>query len=312
MKASYFDDYNELNQIKTGDLKKPAPGEGEVLVRIKAAGVNPVDSAVVRGMLQQMIPAEFPAIPGWDLAGVVEECGHGARRFKAGDEVYAYARRPVIEQGTFAEYTAIPESYLALKPKSLSMAEAGGVPLVGLTAWQSLFDAGRLKKGETVLILGASGGVGSMAIQFAKHAGARVIAVASAKNHDYIKELGADETIDYSKGDVGDAVRNVAPDGVDLIYHCSRGDSLKQSIGTLKNSGRLISITNSDPDKKEDIEFAYVFVEPNAPQLDQIRELADSGKLKVSVSGTFSLEEVPEALKQIETLHSRGKLVVQP
>ncbi|MGM0545384.1 MAG: NADP-dependent oxidoreductase [Bacteroidota bacterium] len=312
MKASYFEEFGELDNIQTGTLKRPEPGESEVLVRVKAAGVNPVDAAVARGMLNEVIPAEFPAVPGWDMTGVVEECGYAARRFEEGDEVYAYARRPTVQHGTFAEYVAIPESYLAKRPQQISMEASGGIPLVGLTAYQSLFQFGNLQRGDTLLILGGSGGVGTMAIQLAKTIGAKVIGVAGAQNQDYMKELGADETIDYSAGDVGEAVREVDADGVDFIFHCSRGDSLEQSIDTLKSGGQLISITNRNPDIPEDISFQYVFVEPNAKQLKHIQELADDGQIKVPVSKTFDLDEVCTALQEIESLHTRGKTVITP
>ncbi|NGP75284.1 NADP-dependent oxidoreductase [Balneolaceae bacterium YR4-1] len=312
MKAAYFKEFGELDNIIVGELDRPEPGEGEVLVRVKAAGVNPVDAAVSRGMLNEVIPAEFPAIPGWDMAGVVEECGHSARRFEQGDEVYAYDRRPTIKHGTFAEYVVLPESYLAHKPETVSMEEAGGIPLVGLTAYQSLFQFGNLQENDTLLILGASGGVGTLAIQLAKSIGARVIGVAGEENQQFMKEIGADETIDYSAGHVGEALEEVAPDGVDFIFHCSRGDSLKQSIGTLKSGGQLISITNRNPDIPDDIQFQYVFVEPNAKQLEHIRELTEQGHIEVPVSKTYSLEETAEALRQIESLHTRGKTVITP
>lgn len=312
MKAAYFEEFGELDNIQVGNLDKPEPGDGEVLVRVKAAGVNPVDAAVVRGMLNEVIPAEFPAIPGWDMAGVVEKCGYAARRFEEGDEVYAYARRPNVQHGSFAEYVVIPESYLARRPQKISMEASGGIPLVGLTAYQSLFQFGDLQEGQTLLMLGASGGVGTMAIQLAKAKGATVIGVASSSNQEYMSELGADETIDYSAGDVGDQVKEVAFDGVDFIFHCSRGDSLNQSIGTLKEGGQLISITNRQPDISDDINFQYVFVEPNAKQLKHLQELADEGKLKVPVSQTYPLEETEQALKDIETLHARGKTIIIP
>ena len=302
----------EVIREKIGTLDRPEPGEGEVLVRIKAAGVNPVDAAVARGMLSDNIPAKFPAIPGWDLAGVVEERGHAARRFDEGDEVYAYARRPTVQHGTFAEYTVLPECYLASRPQQISMEEAGGIPLVGLTAYQALFQFGDLQEDQTLLILGSSGGVGTMAIQLAKSAGATVIGVASASNHDYMTNLGADETIDYKVGNVGVSVREAAPDGVDFIFHCSRGDSLEQSIDTIKSGGQLISITNTQPDVPDDVNFHYVSVEPNASQLEDIRELADEEKINIPISKTFSLDEVGEALQQIESLHSQGKTVITP
>jgi len=312
MKAAFYNEFGELNQIKVGELDKPEPGEGEVLVRVKSAGVNPVDAAVARGMLKDAIPSKFPVIPGWDLAGVIEERGYSARRFNEGDEIYAYARRPVIQQGTFAEYVVIPESYIALKPESLSMEKSGGVPLTGLTAYQSLFEAGDLKKGETILILGASGGVGSIAIQLAKWKGATVIGVAGSSNQEFMKELGADYVIDYSAGDVGESVNKVAPNGVDFIFHCSRGNTLDQTKNQLKKGGRLISITNRKPKVSDDIKFQYVFVEPNSAQLNHLSEIADSGNLKIHISKTYILDEAKDALKEIETLHSRGKTVILP
>ncbi|MFP8489560.1 NADP-dependent oxidoreductase [Gracilimonas sp. Q87] len=314
MKAVFIEDYGDLTNIKTGQLDKPEAGEGEVLIRVKAAGVNPVDAAVVRGMLKDAIPGDFPLIPGWDVAGVVEETGHSVSRFSTGDEVYAYARRPKIQHGTFAEYVSLPESYLAERPTNISMDEAGGIPLVGLTAYQAIFDFGDLKRGETLLILGASGGVGTLAIQLAKSVGANVIGVASEANHEYMKELGAEITIDYKKNHVGKAVEKAQPEGVDLIFHCSRGDSFTEVMekDVLKEGGKVVSITKSKPDISDDIEFKYVFVEPNAEQLEHIAGLADNGKIKVPVSNTYSLEEAGQALQEIEKLHTRGKLVITP
>lgn len=314
MKAAFIEEYGDLTNIKTGQLDKPQVGEGNVLIRVKAAGVNPVDAAIARGMLKDAIPGEFPLIPGWDVAGVVEETGHPVSRFSPGDEVYAYARRPKIQHGTFAEYVSLPESYLAERPSNISMEEAGGIPLVGLTAYQSIFDFGRLKKGQTLLILGASGGVGTLAIQLAKSVGATVIGVASEANHEYMKELGADITIDYKDNHVGEAVKKIRPEGVDLIFHCSRGDSFTQVMETdvLKDGGKVVSITKSKPDINDDIEFKYIFVEPNAEQLEHIAVLVNNGKIKVPVSKTYSLDEAGEALQEIEKLHTRGKLVIAP
>lgn len=316
MKAAIFKSFGELDNIEINEVDRPEPGEGEVLVKVNAAGANPVDAAVARGMLKDAIPTEFPAIPGWDLAGEVVENGFSARRFEEGDDVYAYARRPTVEKGTFAEYVAIPESYLALRPESISMKEAGGAPLVGLTAYQAIFDAGKLKEGQTLLVLGASGGVGTLAIQLAKSVGATVIGVASEKNHDYMKELGADDTVDYSDGHVGEQVAslNSAGDGIDLIIHCSRGDSLSECMekGVLTDNGKVVSITKSKPEESWNVDYEYVFVEPNSSQLKHLAELADDGKLKIPSIKTYDLDETAEALKDVETLHNRGKLIITP
>ena len=310
MKAATYDEFGGKDKIKITTVDVPELKEGELLVRIKAAGVNPVDAYVMGGYLKDALPYEFPIIPGWDMAGVVEDRGFSARRFDVGDEVYAYARRPKVQQGTFAEYIVITESYLAARPQKISFEEAAGIPLVGLTAYQSLYDAGNLQEGQTVLILGASGGVGSLGIQLAKERGATVVGVASKKNHGLMKELGADHTIDYHNNDVGNAVKEIFPDGVDLIFDCVSGETLEQSLPALKKSGTLVSILNHGENLDAGIDFHYVFVEPNAKQLEHLRELADSGKLKVHVSNTYSLNETAEAMQQIQTLHTTGKIVI--
>ncbi|AKD05072.1 NADP-dependent oxidoreductase [Pontibacter korlensis] len=312
MRAAIYTEFGgpEKVRIKTVDI--PEVGEGEVLVRIRAAGVNPVDYAVREGYLKDNLPTEFPVIPGWDMAGEVVECGFSARRFSPGDEVYAYARRPVVQHGTFAEYVVIPESYLAARPTNISWEEAAGIPLVGLTAYQSMFDAGKLQQGQTVLILGASGGVGSLGIQLAKATGTTVIGVASEKNHQFMRDLGADHTVDYKGNHVGEAVKQQVPEGVDMIFDCASGETLQQSLQALKPSGKLVSILNHGTDLDTAIDFSYVFVEPNSRQLDHLRALAESGKLRVHVSQTYTLDETVEAMKQIQTSHTTGKIVIMP
>ena len=312
MRAVYYQKFGHVDVIETGQLDVPELKEGEVLVKIKAAAINPVDAAVREGHLKSFLPYLFPIIPGWDVAGIVEERGFSARRFNVGNEVYAYARRPMVHFGTFAEYIVLPESYLALRPKSLSFEEASGIPLVGLTAYQCLYSAGNLQEGQTVLILGASGGVGSIGIQLVKAKGARVIGVASEKNHAYMKKLGADETIDYKGVHIGEAVKKMIPEGVDLIFDCASGETLNQSISVLKPSGKLVSILNRGEGLDKSINFQYVFVEPNATQLAHLCELAEEGKLKVHVSQQYHLENAVEAFKQIETHHTTGKIVIVP
>jgi len=312
MKAAFYREFGELNKLENGTLNYETPKEGEVLVRVKAAGVNPVDAAIVHGYLKGRLPHNFPVIPGWDLSGIIEDRGFSARRFEVGDEVYAYARRPFVQWGTFAEYIVIPESYLSRKPSNISFTEAGAIPLVGLTAYQSLYDAGNLHEGQTVLILGASGGVGSFGIQLAKAQNAKVIGVASEKNHDYMRELGADEVVDYHNRDVGKAVLDIESEGVDLIFDCTSGETLQQSLSTLKEDGKLVSIRNHGENIDSNIDFQYVFVEPNSSELDHMCELVETGKLEVPITKTYSLDEAAEALKQIEKLHTRGKIVIVP
>jgi NADPH:quinone reductase-like Zn-dependent oxidoreductase len=312
MRAAIFGEFGGPEKVKATIMEVPELKEGEVLIRVKAAGVNPVDAMISKGVYKEMMPHLLPVIPGWDVCGVVEDRGHAARRFKVGEEVYAYARRPEIKWGTFAEYMVIPDSYLAKKPDNLSPEEAAGIPLAGLTAYQSLYDAGRLQENQTVLILGASGGVGSFAIQLAKEKGAKVIGVASEKNHSFMKRLGADYTIDYKNKHIGEATKEIFPEGVDLIFDCTSGESMQQSLMALKPSGKLVSILNQGEGLNPDIHFQFVFVEPNARQLEELRELAEAGKLKVHISKTYSLNDAAEALKQIESLHTTGKIVVVP
>lgn len=312
--AAYYTEFGGINKIQLGPLDLPDPQEGEVLLRVKAAGINPVDAVVREGKFAQVVPAAFPVVPGWDVAGVVEKCGHGASRFAEGAEVYGYVRRPVAQHGTFAERMVVPECYLATRPTKLNWEEAGGLPLVGLTAYQSVITAGQLRAGETVLILGASGGVGGTAIQLAKSVGAKVIAVASASSAAHMRDLGADFTIDYKAGPVGEAVRQLVPEGIDLLFDAISGDTLQQSLGALKPTGRLISVLNDGKSLQlpAGVRFQHVMAQPSVPNLDHLRELADAGQLRVPVAQTFSLGDVQKAFEQIETHHTTGKVVVVP
>lgn len=300
--------------MKYVDMPVPEPGEGEVLVRVKAAGVNPVDWKIRAGYLKDFYPYKFPVILGWDLAGVVEKLGYSARRFKAGDEVYGYCRRPVIQQGTYAEYVVIPESYVTFRPKNVSFEEAAAIPLAGLTAYQSMYDAVKLKAGESILILGASGGVGSFGVQFGKIAGAKVIAVASKKNHAYLKELGADEAVDYAAGDFRAAVKSILPQGADVVFDCFGVEALGKGYDCVKRGGRVVSILVRESKElaaKTGATHHYVFVEPNVLELDHIRNLVEAGKLRAHLSVVHPLAQAAKAHEAMEAGHTRGKIVLK-
>lgn len=312
MKAAYYNEFQGPGSVKTGEIELPELKEGEVLIKIKAAGVNPVDAVITKGYYKDMMPHTFPIIPGWDVAGVIEQRGHAARRFEVGDEVFAYARRPEVKWGTFAEYIIIPDSYLAKRPKNISAEAAAAIPLAGLTAYQALYVAGGLQKEQKLLILGSSGGVGSFGIQLAKAKGAEVIGVASSKNHEYMRSLGADHTIDYHDKDIGESVKKIYPEGVDLIFDCTSGESLQQSLKSLKDSGKLVSILNQGEDLDKNIDFEFVFVEPHAKQLEHLAKFVEEEKLKVEISKTYSLDEAAKALEQIQSLHTKGKIVIKP
>jgi NADPH:quinone reductase-like Zn-dependent oxidoreductase len=312
--AAYYTEFGGIDKIQVGPLDLPEVGEGDVLLQVKAAGINPVDAVVREGKFAQVVPSAFPTVPGWDVCGIVEKCGSSVTRLAVGDEVYGYVRQPVAQHGTFAERIVVPESYLARSPEKLSWVEAGGLPLAGLTAYQSVIKAGELKSGETVLILGASGGVGGSAIQLAKNAGATVIAVASAESAEHMRKLGADFTIDYKAGPVAETVKKMAPEGVDLLFDAISGDTLTQSLTTLKPSGRLISVLNDGKNLAlpAGVHFQHMMAQPSIPDLDHLRELADAGKLTVPIAATFSLDDVKKAFEQIESHHTTGKVVIVP
>ena len=314
MKAIIFKEYGDSSRLVLTEMEKPEPGEGEVLVRIKAAGVNPVDFKIRNGAFQNRRIVVFPVIPGWDMAGEVEANGHSARRFSPGDKVYAYARRPVVQYGTYAEYTVLPESYITRMPAGISFEEAAAIPLAVLTAYQSVLVAGELKKGQDLLVLGASGGVGSFAVQLGKISGARVFTVAGKGRETYLKSTGADEIIDYTQDDFVVHLQHLLPEGADVVFDCVGGDSGKKAYQCVKKGGRLVSITSGEDAElaeKYNVRFTYVFVEPNVRQLDQISEWLEDGKLKVHLDEVFDLKDAAKAHQKMETMHTQGKIVLR-
>ncbi|MDJ0784421.1 MAG: NADP-dependent oxidoreductase [Desulfosarcinaceae bacterium] len=314
MKACYIEQFGDRSRLTIGELPTPQPAAGEVRIRIHAAGVNPVDWKIREGYLNDLFPHHFPLIPGWDLAGEIDSLGPDTSRFKPGDAVYAYARKPEVQHGTYAEYITLPEAYVARKPANLDMIEAASIPLTCLTAYQSLFDAGALQRGQSVFILGASGGVGSAAVQLARHRGARVAALASGRNAAYLTQLGAEKTIDYERGDFIQTFGEWMSEGVDLVYDCFGADTLARGKMCVRDGGRLVSIV--DPEggaglAERDIQFRFVFVEPSSAQLDELREMIEAGDLKAKITATFDLDEAAKAHEMIEAGHTRGKIVLR-
>ncbi|MCB1157364.1 MAG: NADP-dependent oxidoreductase [Leptospiraceae bacterium] len=314
MRAIILEQFGDINVLQEKEMEKPVPKEGEVLVNIHAAGINPVDWKIRKGLLQSRVPHIFPIIPGWDMAGTVVDRGHAARRFEIGEAVFAYARRPVIQEGCYAEFISLPEAYLAKKPERMSFEEAASIPLACLTAYQSLFSACKLKESESLLVIGASGGVGSFAIQLAKYKGAKVIAVCSKKNHSYVKQLGADICIDYIEEDFLEGFKRECPNGVDVIFDCVGGETQLKSFSCVRPKTRYVSILAFQKPiedlNKGDSKYHYVFVEPNAKQLEEIANIIDEGALKTEVSARFNFSEVDKAHRQAETLHTRGKIIL--
>jgi len=316
MKAVYHEDFGPVEVLQYGELPRPAPGRGEVLVRVRAAGVNPVDWKIREGLLKTRLPHQFPIIPGWDVAGVIAELGPGVGRLHKGDAIYAYARKPVIKDGCYAEYVTLPARQIAPKPESLSFEEAAGVPLAALTAWQALFDAADLRPGQVVLVQAAAGGVGSFAVQLAKHRGAIVIGTARAENHDYVRGLGADYVVDYTATEVGEEVRRWFPRGVDVALDAVGGATQVHTASLVRQGGTLVTILAPQAEteavlKRRGARLAYVFVAPNAAQLRRLTTLVESGRLRVHLAATLPLSEAAEAQRRVQSGHTRGKIVLQ-
>jgi NADPH:quinone reductase-like Zn-dependent oxidoreductase len=331
VKAFIVDRYGKKNNTRIGEMPDPVLREDDVLVRIHAAGVNPLDSKIRDGEFKLLLPFRLPLILGNDLAGVVVRVGARVRKFKPGDEVYA---RPDADRiGTFAELIAVREGSLAIKPKTITMEEASSVPLVGLTAWQALLEKAGLKQGQKVLIHAGSGGVGAFAIQLAKHMGATVATTTSTANVDFVKKLGADVVIDYKKDDFEKILRDY-----DVVLNSLGAETLEKSLQVLRPGGKLISISGPpDPDfareqglswllkqvmrllsfrirrkaKRHRVSYSFLFMRANGAQLREIGSLIDSGAIKPVVDRVFPFEAAQEAMAYVEKGRAKGKVVVK-
>jgi NADPH:quinone reductase-like Zn-dependent oxidoreductase len=305
MKAVVVHEYGGPEILKYEEAPRPQPKENEVLVRVIACGVNPADPLVVSGHMAKEFGTHLPLIPGYDVAGVVEKTGAKVTRLKVGDAVYGYA----LFGGGWAEYAVLAENEAALKPKSLSFVGAAAVPLAALTAWQALIDVARLSAGQTVLIHGGSGGVGSFAVQIAKVRGARVIATASTANQDLLKQLGADVTIDYTKTKFEEVAKEV-----DVVLDSVGRDTLARSYAVVKKGG-IITTLVARPDQAQldnyGIRGAPIWGKPDAVELTEITKLIDEKKIKPVVTLTLPLSEAAKASQQAATHHTRGKIVLQ-
>ena len=314
MKAVTIENFGGTKQLRVSQVQTPLPLDNEVQIAVENAAVNPVDWKICDGMLKNAMPHEFPIILGWDAAGVVTAVGKNVKNFKVGDPVFAYCRKSKVKWGTFAEYVCVDEKQVAMKPKALNFAQASSIPLGGLTAWQALFDIGKLKKGEVVLVHGGSGGVGSIAIQLAKNAGARVITTSSTKNHTYVKSLGADTVIDYTQENFVDTVKKAYPEGIDIVIDTIGGSTCQLSMSLLKSNGRLVSLVEKfDPSKKwpNNIRCYSMFVEPNGSELQKISDMFSQGKLKAPTIQEMTLEEAAVALEKNRSGHTCGKIVLK-
>ncbi len=314
MRAIALRDFGGNDRLELTDVEDPKVGPDFVLVRVRGAGLNPVDWKVREGKLEGRFPHVFPVVLGWDAAGVVEEVGPAVTRFASGDEVFAYCRKHFVGEGTYAEYVSVPEDFVARKPETIDFVHAGAVPLAGLTAFQALVEATAVRSGETVLVHGAAGGVGSFAVQIARARGAQVIGTATSPKHQLLKELGTSEEIDYSEVDFVEAVRESRPGGVDVVFDLFGGETLWRSVDVVADGGRIVSLADpltDDHYRQRGIRPAYVFVRPSGSQLAELARLVDEGALRVELEGTYPLAEAAEALERIEGGRVRGKLALE-
>ena len=305
MKAAIYDEYGSADVLQVREVDDPPVGPDTVLVRARATSVNPVDYKVREGYLRGAFPHHLPIIPGWDVAGVVEAVGPAVRTgLEVGDEVYGYVRRDDVCFGTAAELVPAPERTVVRRPVNVSFEEAAAVPLAGGTAYQALVEALDVRRGERVLIHAASGGVGHFAVQIAKHLGAHVIGTASPGNHDALRELGADEVLDYHAGPVSEQLS--AP--VDAVLDLVGGDALADAPRQVEGGTRIASVV--DPDTVLGLGGSYVFVRPDRATLDALRGLVEDGHVRVLLSGTFDLDDIAEAHRAAEKGNGPGKVAV--
>ncbi|MGJ7615434.1 MULTISPECIES: NADP-dependent oxidoreductase [unclassified Variovorax] len=331
MRAFIIDRYGKKEVGRIGEMPDPEVRDDDVLVQIHAASINPLDSKIKSGEFKLILPYRLPLVLGNDMAGTVVRVGARVRKFKPGDEVYA---RPDDDRiGTFAEFIAVKESSLARKPVNLGMVEAASLPLVALTAWQVLVETAKLKKGQKVLIHAGSGGVGTIAIQLAKHLGAFVATTTSTANIAWMKALGADVVIDYKQQDFAAVLR-----GYDVVLNSLGIDELNKSLQVLKPGGHLISISGPPTPafaaarglawplrqvlrllsfgirrkaRKNGVEYTFVFMRADGAQLREITSLVESGAIRPVVDKVFPFQDIHKALAYVDSGRAKGKVVVQ-
>lgn len=314
MQSMVIDQFGEEGQIHPSRLPTPEPRANEVQIAIEYAAVNPVDWKICYGYFVKRMPHIFPIILGWDAAGKISKVGKDVKDFNVGDAVFAYCKKQIIQWGTFAEFVCVEAANAAKIPSNINFAEAAAIPLTSLTAWQALFEAGHLQKGQKVLIQAGAGGVGGMAIQFAKTKGAYVFTTASKNHHDYVKKLGADVAIDYHEDSVIDKIREKAPEGVDLVLDTIGGKTLVESAQIVKKEGFLVSIIEPPDEAKlqrKDLHLGYVFVRSDGKQLKEIADLLQSKIVKPPQIEIMPLRDVREALTKLRTGHVLGKIVLK-
>jgi NADPH2:quinone reductase len=315
VRAVYYETHGEAQVLQVGELDKPPCGPNQVLVEVAAAGVNPIDRRLRAGELQEYIQRTFPVVPGFDVAGRIAEVGSDVADWQVGDEVMGLAFTWSIQHGTYAEFAPVDASAIARKPANASFIQAAGIPLVSLTAWQSLLEFGELGPGKTVLIQAGAGGVGSVAIPMAKHLGATVYTTASAGNADYVRALGADVVIDYQTDSYEKALLAAEPEGVDLVLEALLGDGTDEAAIRITKSGGAVAYMNNEPPDMPDIaargiRAEFIHHRADGAMLGELTDLYDRGALPLPLTETLPLSAAVEAHLRSESRRTRGKLVL--
>ena len=313
MKAALIHTFEGIEKITIEEISIPTPQEKEVQIAVKCAGINPVDWKIAEGLLKTRMDYQFPIILGWDVAGEVSQVGKEVKGFKAGDPVFAFCRKDILHDGSFAEFICLPAENVVKKPKNLSFAQAAATPLSSLTAWQSLYDIAHLKAKDTILIHAGAGGVGGFAIQLAKLKGAYVITTVSLANFDYVGAIGADAMIDYTQENFVEVVQKKYPKGVDVILDTVGGDTLKASYLALKEGGRLVTIAGNVDQAlaaHHHLRAEFVFAQPDGKQLIKIASLIEEKRLTPPHIQEIPFEDLVLALRKSRTGHMLGKLVL--
>lgn len=331
MKAFTFKRYGKSPELGFDDVDFPSPGDDEILVKVYAVGLNPIDNMIPTGMFKRVLHFSLPATLGSDVSGVVVATGRRVTRFKAGDEVFA----SIFDRGTgsLAEFVRVPENLAALKPATLDFVQAASLPMVSLTSWQALTERAKLRAGQKVFIPAGSGGIGSFAIQLAKHLGATVGTTTSTANIDWVNRLGADEVVDYKKQEFEKVLS-----GYDIVLGTIRGDEIEKSTQILKPGGKIVSLIGPldtafarerhlnvflrfvlglmsrkimQLSKKRGLTYSFLFVRPDGSQLSQIAELMDAQRIKPVIDNVFPFAETGDAFAYLARGHAKGKVVVK-
>ena len=316
MKAVFYNHHGDADVLQFGERPTPEPGPDQVLVQVAATSVNPIDRRLRAGELQEYITRTFPVIPGWDLAGRIVEVGANVSDWQVGDDVIGLAFTWSIQHGTYAEYVPVDASAIAAKPAGIPFLQAAALPLVSLTAWQSLVEFAELKAGQTVLIQAGAGGLGSVAIPIAKHLGATVYTTTSQANIDYVRGLGADHIIDYRNEDYETVIREQQPDGVDVILEALLGNGTAEAAIRLVKSGGVVAYMNNEapslPDVSErNIKTEFIHHRADGAMLAELATLYASGALKIPRTQVMPLDAAQQAHRQSESGHTCGKVVLQ-